>query len=148
MVVYFWYIYQINWLMKLILFYLVVYCVLCFSSWRRPWFIQWTWFIHCHAFVWFIAYRFSIFIFRCLWFVYFHINKHFFDHIFCCRYQGLIGRHDPLTWSFLIGLIQNQSNIFIACSHNSLLSAMKGSSPKNVVSHILKLYQLFRSWSP
>ena len=124
------------------------YCVFCLSSWRRPLFIQWNWFIQCHAFVWFVAYRIFIFGFIWLWFVCFCITNHFFDRLLCCRDLCIIGIHYPLALSFLISLIQNQCNIFISFAHNSLLSSMKASSSKTFVLHNLKIYQLFRFWPP
>ena len=40
----------------------------------------------------------------------FRIINPFFDHLYCSGDQWLIGIHDTGSWSFLIGLIQNQCN--------------------------------------
>ena len=147
MVVYFWYLYQINWLMELILFYLVVLLCLMFKLWYKTlsYPMNLIYSMPCLCLINCLYIFFSLIF---LWFVCFHITNNFFDHLFCCSYQWLIVRHDPLAWSFLIGLIKKQCNIFIAFSHNSLLSAIKVSSSKCFVSHKIKLYQLFRSWPP
>ena len=41
---------------------------------------------------------------------FFHINNPLFNHIVCSRDQWIFGRHDPGSWYFLIGFLQNQTN--------------------------------------
>ena len=147
MVVAFWYLYQIKWLMKLIFlfsFFTVSSVSVLVEDLELSNEIDLF-----NSMPLFYSLLIGFFLsFRCLWFVSFHIINHFFEHIFCCRDQWLIVIHDTLAWSFLIFLIKNQYNIFIAFAHNSLLSAMKDSSSKNIVSQKLKIYTSFRSWPP
>ena len=111
-----------------------IYCfyyVLCFSSLSRPWFIQLFTFVRVIA-------AGCIYYFLCLSFLYFvdcvniifcngrsdgslhhirffpHDINPFFDKCFGSSDQWLFVRHDLGAWSYLPGLLQNQSIFWIA----------------------------------